>query len=83
MITTFLVCKRAVSYKGFYCREEVWELRGLKAKRRAIITPKPEDVIEIARAYQIEADVIGTVTREAGIRIASEGYFSCRGFLRF
>jgi len=40
-----------------------------------IITPKPEEVIRIAADYGIQAQNIGMVTREQGIRVNNRGAF--------
>ena len=39
-----------------------------------IITPKPEQVTQIAAKYDIGARVIGRITETPGIKILSKGY---------
>ena len=41
-----------------------------------IITPDADAVIEAAKNHDIRAKVIGTVSKKAGIRIASRGFFA-------
>jgi phosphoribosylformylglycinamidine cyclo-ligase len=43
-----------------------------------IITPKPEEVISIAKEYNIESKNIGEVVKEPRIRIRNRGAFSTR-----
>ncbi|HUD11100.1 MAG TPA: AIR synthase-related protein [Candidatus Saccharimonadia bacterium] len=43
-----------------------------------IATPEPHTVLAVARAHQIEAQVIGSVTDSTKIKIASRGFFSGR-----
>lgn len=40
-----------------------------------IVTPEPQKAIEIARSHKIKAKIIGEVTKEKGMTIASQGYF--------
>ncbi len=40
-----------------------------------IVTPKPEEVVRVAADYGIQAQNIGRVTREQGIRIRNRGAF--------
>jgi phosphoribosylformylglycinamidine cyclo-ligase len=49
----------------------------------AVITSKPDKVIEIATQHGIESDVIGRVTSQPGIRIISKGYYSKNRTLNF
>jgi phosphoribosylformylglycinamidine cyclo-ligase len=39
-----------------------------------LITPSPEEAIAVAKAHGIEAKVIGSVTKEPGIKLSSKGY---------
>ena len=41
-----------------------------------VITPEPENAIRIAKEFGIEAQIIGKITEEKGIRIKSKGFFS-------
>ncbi|MCK5373379.1 MAG: hypothetical protein KAJ20_03510, partial [Candidatus Aenigmarchaeota archaeon] len=41
-----------------------------------VITPNPEEAIKIAQEFGIEAQIIGKVTEEKGIRIKSQGFFN-------
>ncbi|MCK5594430.1 MAG: hypothetical protein KAI18_04250, partial [Candidatus Aenigmarchaeota archaeon] len=41
-----------------------------------VITPEPENAIKIAEELGIEAQIIGKVTEDRGIRIKSKGFFS-------
>jgi phosphoribosylformylglycinamidine cyclo-ligase len=43
-----------------------------------IVTPKPEEVIAIAKEYNIHAENIGQVVKEPGIRIRNRGAFGTR-----
>jgi phosphoribosylaminoimidazole (AIR) synthetase len=38
-----------------------------------LISPTPEDVIKVAKEHGIEAKVIGQITKEPGIQLASKG----------
>jgi phosphoribosylformylglycinamidine cyclo-ligase len=44
----------------------------------AVITPEPDKVMAVAKRHDIIAQVIGRVTEEPGIRIASRGYFAAK-----
>ena len=48
-----------------------------------VITPEPENAIRIAKEFGIEAQVIGQVTEEKGIRIKSKGFFSENAVLEY
>tara|TARA_Y100000310_G_C20665853_1_gene807431 strand:+ start:1017 stop:2138 length:1122 start_codon:yes stop_codon:yes gene_type:complete len=48
-----------------------------------IATPDPADVISIAREHDIDADTIGQVSRNPGIRIKSKGIFRDSEWLEF
>ncbi len=50
---------------------KTWNMR----QGMIVITPKPEEVIGVASAYGIQAQKIGTITREKGIRIKNRGAF--------
>jgi phosphoribosylformylglycinamidine cyclo-ligase len=48
-----------------------------------IITPEPNEVIKVARKYNLEAKVIGKVTSNPGITIVSQGMFKKNKILKF
>ncbi len=48
-----------------------------------IITPEPNEVIKVARKYNLEAKVIGEVTSNPGITIVSQGIFKKNEVLKF
>ncbi len=48
-----------------------------------IITPEPDEVIRVAREHAIESQVIGRISKEKSIRIASKGHFSYGKELKF
>jgi len=48
-----------------------------------VVSPDPEGVISIAKNHQINAQVIGEVTKESGIRIKSKGYLKGGEYLEF
>ncbi len=47
--------------------------------RMVVVTPKPGEVIAIAKEHGIHGEYIGEVTREKGIRIRNRGAFSSEG----
>ena len=48
-----------------------------------IITPEPEQVIQIANKHQIEAKIIGSVASDSSISVKNKGYYSKGEFLKY
>lgn len=48
-----------------------------------IITPQPNEIIEIANRHLIEAKIIGTITLDSSIRVKNRGYYSKNEFLEY
>lgn len=68
--------------KGNVSDEEAYKTWNM-GQGMIIITPKPEEVIDIAKDYGIESKVIGQVETKPGIRIKSEGMYSEGKYLDF
>ena len=48
-----------------------------------IVTPTPDNVVQVAQKHMIEAKVIGRITDQSGIEIKSKGYYDPNKNLQF